>query len=143
MSNALRNRRNAAVLELEKLIEDAKSFLINYNYYYTDTIHKQRRERHKASLAEALELGTQHTLLPNCNSNHTSASIDIDQVVTSISEEADPNMENVSCEEALDCLFAIYKVRLLPQSTPLLFSRLLTVLGITKDFCYKYHHSSY
>jgi hypothetical protein len=58
----------------------------------------------------------------------------IDQVVTSISEEADPNMENVSCEEALDCLFAIYKVRLLPQPTPLLFSRLLTVYVSQKTF---------
>lgn len=43
-SNALKNRRTAALLELERSIEDAKSFPINYNRYYTDTIHKQRLE---------------------------------------------------------------------------------------------------
>ncbi|OBT39084.1 hypothetical protein VE00_09921 [Pseudogymnoascus sp. WSF 3629] len=96
--DALKSRRNAAVRELEKIIEDTKSFPINYNHYYTDTIHKRRLERLKVSLAEALKSGTLYTRLPDCNSDHTSASINIDQVVASFSKHADPDMDKFSFE---------------------------------------------
>ena len=108
--DALKARRQAAFRELELIMEDAKGFPINYNHYYTDTIHKRRQERQTASLTESLESATKHTHLPGCQSDHTSASIDVEQVVARFSTSADPNMESFSCEEALDCLFAIYKV---------------------------------
>ena len=108
--DALKSRRNAAFRELDLIIEDVESFPINYNHYYTDTIYKLRLERHQISLAECLESGTQHTHLPGCQSDHTSASINVEQVVASFSKRVSPDMENISCEEVLDCLLAIYKV---------------------------------
>ena len=44
------------------------------------------------------------------NGRRSVARIDVDQVVSSYWDTIDPNMENYSCEEALRCLFAIYKV---------------------------------
>jgi hypothetical protein len=41
---------------------------------------------------------------------YTSASIDIEHVVRGYSQHADPDMEKYACEQALDCLYAIYKV---------------------------------
>jgi GTPase SAR1 family protein len=108
--DALKDRRAAALKELDLNIEDFKHFPVNYNHYYTDTIHKRRQERHKKFLEESLESATEHTLLPGCRSDHTSASIDVREVVESFSTHVDHDMENFSCEEALDCLFAIYKV---------------------------------
>lgn len=114
--DALKVRRNASFRELDLIIEDAKGFPINYNHYYTDTIHQRRLERYRSSLAASLESATQHTLLPDCTSNHTSASIDVEQVVTSFSAHVGPDIEKISCEEALDRLFAIYKVSILALS---------------------------
>jgi len=34
ISDALKTRRKAAMLELEKIIEETKGFPINYNHYY-------------------------------------------------------------------------------------------------------------
>jgi len=39
--DALKVRRRAAFRELELIIEDMTGFPINYNHYYTDTIHKR------------------------------------------------------------------------------------------------------
>jgi hypothetical protein len=92
-------------------MQDVKSFPINYNHYYTDTITKRRRDRQESALAESLESVTTHEHLPGCNSTHTSAKVDIQKVVSRYySMSIDPDMDNFSCEEALDCLIAIYKV---------------------------------
>ncbi|KAI3326552.1 interferon-induced GTP-binding protein Mx [Xylariaceae sp. AK1471] len=98
ISNALKGRRQAAYRELDLIWKDSRSFPINYNHYYTDTISKRRQERQKASLAQALESGAEHHGLPGCQSNHTSAEVDIEKVIT-----------NFTKRDALDCLFAIYK----------------------------------
>jgi GTPase SAR1 family protein len=108
--DALKDRRHAAYRELDLIMEDARSFPINYNHYYTDTIHMRRQKRQEASLTESLKSVTEDTFLPGFNSDHTSAGIDVQKVVAEFTTGADPNMENFSCEEALDCLFAIYKV---------------------------------
>ncbi|KAI0805931.1 interferon-induced GTP-binding protein Mx [Xylaria sp. FL0064] len=109
ISDALKGRRQAAHRELDLIWKDSRAFPINYNHYYTDTIFKRRQERQKASLAQALESGTEHHRLPGCQSDHTSAEVDIEKVITNFTERIDPDMENFSCEDALDCLFAIYK----------------------------------
>ncbi|KAI0440050.1 interferon-induced GTP-binding protein Mx [Xylaria telfairii] len=109
ISDALKDRHRAAFDELDRVIEDNRCFPITYNHYYTDTIFKRRQDRQKVSLTRAVEASTEHRRLPDCTSNHTSASIDINKVIASFSENADPDMENFSCEDALDCLFAIYK----------------------------------
>ncbi|KAK6850581.1 hypothetical protein PG987_000215 [Apiospora arundinis] len=108
--DALKERRLASIEEVDKIWEDMQNCPINYNHYYTDTVKKQQLVRTKESLKMAIETATEHTVLPDCNSTHTSASVNVDDAVKIYSETIDPNMENVSCEEVLDCLFAIYKV---------------------------------
>ena len=93
---------------------DVKSYPVNYNHYYTDTIIKRRQARGKKALNECIAGATNHTRLPDCNSTHLSASIDVDQAIERYSQRIDPNMERHSCEEALDCLFAIYKASQYP-----------------------------
>lgn len=110
VQDALKARYDNAFQELKRIIEDTRSYPINYNHYYTDTVYKRRQERNKTSLASCIEDATTHQHLEGCHSTHTSASVDVDQAMAAFSQGSDPNMENVSCEEALDCLFAIYKV---------------------------------
>lgn len=43
-------------------------------------------------------------------STHTSAQVDAGKAAREYSAKVDPDMENHSCEEALDCLYSIYKV---------------------------------
>ncbi len=117
VQDVLKARYNNALQELERLIEDTKSYPINYNHYYTDTLHKRRQERNKASLASCVENATTRKTLSNYdyNSDKTTlvntSNVDVSKAVASYSKNIDSNMENVSCDEALDCLFAIYKVR--------------------------------
>lgn len=124
VQDALKGRYDGAMQELERIMEDVRSYPINYNHYYTDTINKRRQERQKKSLAKSIKDATTHTE-SNGLDDQTSASIDVDKVVQTHSQAIDPNMENVSCEEALDCLYAIYKVCHSPP-LPLLHLKLLT-----------------
>jgi len=110
IEDALKLRLDGAAKEMEKIMEDIKSYPITYNHYYTDTIKKRRRERGEKSLAKCIDNATQHFTLPACNSNHTSAQVDAGKAAREYSDEVDPDMENHSCEEALDCLYSIYKV---------------------------------
>lgn len=111
VQDVLKARYNGALQELGRLIEDTRSYPINYNHYYTDTLYERRQKRNKASLASCIEDATTHKDLEDNNSKwHTSASVNVSNAVDAYSKRSDPNMENVSCEEALDCLFAIYKV---------------------------------
>ena len=111
VQDKLKDRFNKASQELKRLIEDIQSYPMNYNHYYTDTLYRRRQERDKASLATCIEDATSHKILTGCNSNqHTTASVDIDKAADAYSHSINRNMENISCEEALDCLFAIYKV---------------------------------
>lgn len=94
-------------------MQDAKSFLVNYNHYYTDTISQRRQERQKNALAaECLKSNTSHTALTGCHSSkHSSATVDVGRFIKSFSQRIDPDMDSFSCEDALDFLLAIYKVR--------------------------------
>ena len=107
VQDALKLRYDNVLLELERIIEDTKDYPINYNHYYTETIYKRRQERNKNAVASCIENATTLERLEGFMSNHSSARVDVNN---------DPNMENFSCEEALDCLFAIYKVRQLGRA---------------------------
>ena len=110
LEDALTSRFDSSAREIEKIMEDIKSYPITYNHYYTDTIKKRRREREEKCLANCIDNATQHILLPGCSSNHTSAQVDSGRAVREYSDAVDPDMENHTCEEALDCLYSIYKV---------------------------------
>lgn len=118
VQDRLKERHDDAIQELGKIMEDVKSYPINYNHYYTDTLAKRRLERQEKSLEKCLEDATSHTRLPGCHSDHASASIDVKQVIANHSKATDPNMENVTSEEALDSLYSIYKVSCSPRACP-------------------------
>lgn len=112
--DALKRRREAALGELDKLIQDRNDFPINYNHYYIDNVHKKRRERIEAQIRQHIpddpqvlqkcSIG-QHYTKPNIHNELSGALRRWEQDIT-------VDMEEFSCEEALDCLLAIYKVRM-------------------------------
>ena len=110
VQDALKAKYDNALQELKHIIEDTKSCPINYNHYYTDTINKRRQERNKISLAGYIKDATTCEDSDQDNKDQTSPRIDINKAIEAFSQDIDPNMDNVSCEEALDCLYAIYKV---------------------------------
>ncbi|KAJ9191829.1 hypothetical protein DTO164E3_8652 [Paecilomyces variotii] len=97
-------RHRSAVEELEKILKDNKSYVINYNHYYTDTIKKRQAERQKIKLRECLDKaaapGGNREVLP----------VNVNKALHLYSEDIDPGMDNHSSDEVLDCLLAIYKV---------------------------------
>jgi hypothetical protein len=112
--DALRERSREASGELARIMEDIKGYPINYNNYYTDTIKKRRQNRQRAAQAETVKQASKTTLHPaqyGVDLPAATTTVDIEQGVKSWTDSTDRNMENFSCEEALDCLLAIYKVR--------------------------------
>lgn len=113
----LRQHRQAALEELDKLLQDRKDFPINYNHYYTDTIHKKRQERFQSQLEKHMDVGGQIGMgqafeVPDGKVYHDSVHFPtvISETVSNWSKSVTPDMEKFSCEEALDSLLAIYKV---------------------------------
>ncbi|CAG8980945.1 hypothetical protein HYALB_00003804 [Hymenoscyphus albidus] len=110
MEGELRVRRQAALEELGKLMEDHRNCPINYNHYYTDNIVKRRQDRQRKELAKHVKEATTTATKTNGKNETTTHKVNIEQVVANYSKAVNPNMDTFSCEEALDCLFAIYKV---------------------------------
>jgi len=154
--DALRGRSREASEELARIMEDIKGYPINYNHYYTDTVKSRRQNRQRAALAETVKQASKTTMLPGHSIGDPvpTTTVDIEQVMKSWTDNTDRNMEKFSCEEALDCLLAIYKVRfhLIPRTLirvaktrghlllPLLADSLL---GFTEDIHRKYYNSSH
>ena len=142
IQDVLKEREAFAIRELEKLTEDLKSYPIDYNHYYTDTIKKRRRDRDKAALSKYLQQSAIDTPGYGSHSTHSSPRIDVDQVMKLYCSQADPEMEKHSCEEALDCLFSIYKARppssLFPVTKPD-----FTHLGLPKNVHRKRYDSGH
>lgn len=113
MQDVLKCRREAALGELEKLIQDRNDFPINYNHYYTESIHKKRQERISSHLQRLVLKGPQLPM-SNCSVGSHYPKVDVSKELQKIigdwANAANPDMEAFSCEEALDCLLAIYKV---------------------------------
>jgi hypothetical protein len=111
--DALRGRSQEASEELARIIEDIKGYPINYNRYYTDTVKSRRQNRQRAALAETVKQASKTTMLPGhgIGDHVPTTTVDIEQVMKSWTDNTDRNMEKFSCEEALDCLLAIYNVR--------------------------------
>ena len=110
IKDTLTSRFDGSAREIEKIMKDIKSYPITYNHYYIDTIKKRRREREEKCLANYIDNATQHVLLPECTSNHTSAQVDSGRAAREYLDAVDPDIENHTYKEALDCLYSIYKV---------------------------------
>jgi GTPase SAR1 family protein len=147
--DVLKQRSKAAGDELAKIMGEIKGYPINYNHYYTDSIKGRRQNRQKTAFKQTVKNASSFKKIlddEGCVVDY-STSIDVDQVVDELASNNDPSMESFSCEEALDCLFAIYKV---PYILVLSFSSspssLLTTSvhlpGNTKSLHRKHHHPS-
>lgn len=95
-------------------MQDLESFPINYNHYYTHTIHKRRTARDDTALETAIKSGiASEKVMCSCNRcSYKEVTISVEKIIQDLHKNANPNMEDVGCEDALDCLFAIYKVNL-------------------------------
>lgn len=100
----LKIREQAAMDERGKLEEERKSYPVNYNHYYTDTIKKRRQNRQKESLAKKIS-----GLMPKY-SEPANTTVNVEALINEHWDSATPDMEEYSAEEALDCLYSIYKV---------------------------------
>lgn len=100
----LKLREQAALDECGKLEEERKSYPVNYNRCYTNTIKKQRQSRQKDSLAKKFS-----GLTPG-DPELSNTKINIETFLQENWDRAAPNMEELRGEEALDCLYSIYKV---------------------------------
>lgn len=117
--DALGTRQQAALEELDKLIQDRRDFPLNYNHYYTNTIHKKRQDRITWQIQQHTALRPHSpTHLCSLGDHYPKVNVDseIQKIVRSWADNATPDMEDFSCEEALDCLLAIYKVRILART---------------------------
>ena len=108
MEDELRSRKQAALSELGLLMDDLQSYPQNYNHYYTDTIMKRRDDRQRETLMKCVDGASTGTRMEG---NVRTANIGISDFLTSFFQSTEPDMDKFSCEEALDCLFAIYKAR--------------------------------
>ncbi|KAG8157162.1 hypothetical protein KVR01_012870 [Diaporthe batatas] len=102
---ALQQRSQDALKELDKLLTDVRDFPINYNHYYTDTVHTKRQQRMLEQLGDFVPDDT------NCPIWNASAKDVIKTAVNNWGNATTADMEDFSCEEALDCLLAIYQVQ--------------------------------
>lgn len=139
----VRARRKRAIDELERILEETKSYPINYNHYYTDTIRKRQTERRELELKRCLEDATRHVEMPECSSDHTFPSIDVDLAMKYYSERMDPDMDKHSSELVLDCLWAIYKVWRFCSYFCSMISQLLTYTGLREGVCHQCYGASY
>ncbi|TVY58349.1 Interferon-induced GTP-binding protein Mx [Lachnellula cervina] len=110
--DALKRRGKAAGEELARIMAEIKTYPINYNHYYTDSIKDRRQNRQKAAFKQSVNNASSSKEILDGDGNlvDTSTSIDVDKVVDDLANSNDKDMGSFSCEEALDCLFAIYKV---------------------------------
>lgn len=108
----LKIREQAALEERGKLEEERKSYPVNYNHYYTDTIKKRRQRRQKNLFAQKFS-----GLAPE-GSEPANTGINIEAFIEQNWDRAGPDMEQYSGEEALDCLYSIYKVNFTQCNSP-------------------------
>ncbi|KAI6347931.1 hypothetical protein MCOR25_010870 [Pyricularia grisea] len=111
----LEERKAKAREELRMLIEDLKGFPINYNHYYTDNLHRTGEDKLRTRLNAINPALLEHRSSMNCSRGAHYDKFDLELVIGTLSKatsESSVDMEKFSCEEALDCLHAIYKVQL-------------------------------
>lgn len=96
------SRNEVAVQELKKIMKDIKSYPINYNHYYTDTINNRRQAKDEQSLTKCMVDAT-ISLKPDTESYAR-------RVFELYTERRNPDIKTYRCQEALDCVFSIYEV---------------------------------
>jgi GTPase SAR1 family protein len=110
VTDTLQSRRQNALEEVKRLIDDKREFPVTYNHYYTDTIQKKQSDRTRHLLERAVGQATTETHNPGCTSSHSSTNVDVAAVVAQVHSQVDRDMVHYSCEHLLDCVLSMYKV---------------------------------
>lgn len=105
LEETLKTRESQAQSFLNKIMRTYRDHPINHNHYYTDTIQKIRHNREKRRLRQEMSYLSppEDSEDVKFNNTHTFAKTGALERVS--------DMGRFSCEEALDCMRAIYKVR--------------------------------
>lgn len=106
---------NAKTAEL--LIPHHKGHPITYNHDFTEALQRVRRERSKNEYSRIIEkfFGVS-SLEPRF---YTTQNMDLNQLVTALVQDTQPDINRFACSEALDCMEAYYKVMNLSHVLPL------------------------
>ncbi|KAI8953562.1 interferon-induced GTP-binding protein Mx [Xylaria longipes] len=108
----MRKQRTSAFNELTQLVQDNKEHPINYNHYFTDNLQKRRQQKMRAQLQGILP---EPLTLSRCSVGIHYPPYDVgnalEKVVSACGQRTTADMDDFSCEEALDCLLSIYKVQ--------------------------------
>jgi hypothetical protein len=106
----LRERKENAFGELAKLISEVQDHPINHNHYYTETMAKRRDAKYEARIANSVDAATVPLNYYESNVYKQTEQIDKAKVIKLLTEKHEADMEDWACNEALECLLAIYKV---------------------------------
>lgn len=123
VADVMKTRKEAALQELAKLIKDKDAVPINYNHYYTDNVHKKRAERIEAQIKKYVPEDrlasppARYKRGSHQDEAQTSTKDELEWAISKWRDTFSADMEEFSCEESLDCLDAIYKVRSYQQPT--------------------------
>jgi GTPase SAR1 family protein len=115
INNAPKRRLEHSQAELKKIIADRMLYPMTYNHYYTITIQKLRSQRAEKNLAECIAEATYQTNYYTSTGIKSYVPVTVDRIDTGklkrlCSERITLNMDDHSCNDALDCLYAYYKV---------------------------------
>ena len=125
VEESLKTRLEAGEAELKKLLQDRKRYPMTYNHYYTIAIQKIRREKNRVEFERCLKGATTRSSMYDSFRNCVQVSkVDPEKVVRDFHENLELDMDHHSCSDALDDLYAFYKVGplLLPTSLKLIRS---------------------
>jgi hypothetical protein len=120
LEEALRSRESQGFESLEKIMRSFQDHPINHNHYYTDTVQKIRQEREQKRLDRAFQAATIKEQKWNEDSNRFEHvdKIDPGACIQALAHDMEADMVLFSCEEALDCTRANYKVSSSIETNP-------------------------
>ena len=98
-------RRVAAILRPHQ-----KGHPITYNHYFTETIQKARREHENKN--QARQLNAFFNINPETGSDYvnTHRGFHTEELLNTLSQQTEADMDRYACSEAVDCMEAYYKV---------------------------------
>ena len=92
----------------ELLTPHRRSHPITYNHHFTESLQKLRNERNQNEYSKIVTDFFGVSSLET--SNYCDGNYDLRQLVTTLVQRTEPDMNRFACSEALDCMEAYYKV---------------------------------
>ena len=89
---------------------DKQDFPIIHDPAYAKRLQEARRKRTEVDLAASVEAATTRKRLDGCQSDHTSAKVDVAAAVRNYGDKFEHDLEQYSCDDVLDSLLSIYAV---------------------------------